>query len=219
MKYKGIEIIWLGHAGFLIKNETEKSNIVYIDPFQLDNKDYEKADLIFITHSHYDHCSIEDIKKIIKQDSLIVCTSDVQSKIRKVVDNIKVKIVEPGINFEISGLKVKTVNAYNIGKSFHPKNNYWLGYIIEINGIKIYHAGDTDVIPEMNTIKANIVLLPVGGAYTMTSYEAVKLAELIKPNLAIPMHYSSIIGNINDAKNFIEGCKKIGINAEILDKE
>lgn len=217
MKYKNIEINWLGHASFKIISENGK--VIYLDPFQLANKNYEKANLIFITHPHYDHCSIEDIKKIIKNDSLVICGSDVQSKLRKVGDNINTKIIEPGINFDINGIKVKTVNAYNIGKSFHPKNNYWLGYIIEINGIKIYHSGDTDIITEMNTIKADIVLLPVGGTYTMTSYEAVKLAELIKPNLAIPMHYGSIIGNINDAENFVEGCKKLGINAEILDKE
>lgn len=218
MQYKNLTISWLGHAGFRIK---DKNNVIYIDPFQLPNENYEneKADIIFITHSHYDHCSIEDIKKIMKSDSLVICTSDVQSKIRKVGDNIQVKIIEPGMSFKISGINVKTVNAYNIGKSFHPKNNYWVGYIIEINGSKIYHAGDTDVIPEMNIIKSNIILLPVGGTYTMNSYEAAKAAEIIKPEIAIPMHWGSIIGSRKDAEVFVNECIKLGINSEILEKE
>lgn len=219
MKYKGIEISWLGHACFRIKDQEGK--IIYIDPFQLPNKNYEneKADIIFITHSHYDHLSIEDIKKIIKNNTLVVSTSDVGSKIRKVGDNLNVKIVEPNQNFEIDGINVKTVSAYNIGKEFHPKNNSWVGYIIGISGIRIYHTGDSDVIPEMNTIKTDIALLPVGGTYTMNSYEAVKAAEIIKPELVVPMHYGSIVGSKKDAESFVDGCKKLRINAVILERE
>ena len=216
MEYKGIEINWLGHAAFRIKDKNGKT--IYIDPFQLANKNYEKSDIIFITHPHYDHCSIEDIKKIIKKDTLVVSTSDVNSKIRKVGDNLNVKIVEPNQKLEVLGIKIETIPAYNIGEEFHPKNNFWLGYIIEINGIKIYHSGDCDIIPEMNTIKTDIALLPVGGTYTMNSHEAVRVAELIAPKLAIPMHYGSIVGSKKDAEDFVDGCKKIEIRAMILER-
>ena len=216
MKYKGIEINWLGHAGFKIAND---SKVIYIDPFQLENnKNYDNADIIFITHPHYDHLSIEDIKKIIKKETLIVSTSDVNSKLRKVGENLNVRIIEPNQKLEVSGIKIQTLPSYNIGKEFHPKNNFWVGYVIEINGIRIYHTGDSDVIPEMNTIKTDIVLLPVGGTYTMNNYEAVRAVEIIKPSLAIPMHYGSIVGSKKDAEDFVNGCKSIGINAEVLEK-
>ncbi len=215
MKYKNIEINWLGHAGFKIKN---KEKIIYIDPFQL-NSSYEKADIIFITHPHYDHCSIEDIKKIIKSETIVVSTSDINSKLRKVNDNLNIKLVEPNQEFNINGIKVKTIQSYNIGKEFHPKNNFWLGYIIDFDGVRVYHSGDTDIIPEMNTVKTDVALLPVGGTYTLDSFEAVKVAEIIAPKLAIPMHYGSIVGTKNDAENFVNECRKRGLNAEVLEKD
>jgi len=215
MLYKNIELKWLGHAGFLIKNE----KIIYIDPYQLDNKEWEKADILFITHSHYDHCSIEDIKKIIKQETIVVCGSDVQSKLGKVGDNINIKIVEPGKSGEINGIVFSTVPAYNIGKVFHKKNEGWMGYIIEVNDLKIYHTRDSDVIPEMNTIKTEIALLPVCGKFTMNADEAVRAAEIIEPKLAIPMHYGSIIGSRENADKFVNGCEELRIEARILERE
>lgn len=215
MRYKNLSITWLSHAGFMIKSEENK--IIYIDPFQIITE--KKADVIFITHAHYDHCSIEDIKKIIQPHTIVVCGTDVQSKLGKVRDNIGTIIVEPGKEYEVAGLKVKTVAAYNKTKSFHPKENHWVGYIIKIGKTTLYHSGDTDLIPEMSAVKADVVLLPVGGTYTMNAEEATKAAQIIKPQLAIPMHWGTIVGSLKDAEDFVQICKEAGINAEILEKE
>lgn len=211
MDYNGITIEWLGHAGFKIVKE----KIVYIDPFQIPETS-EKADIIFITHAHYDHCSIEDIKKIIKSSTIIVCGSDVQSKLGKVGPTIKSLITEPEKNETVYEINFSVVPAYNMDKQFHPKDNCWMGYIIKINCTKIYHSGDTDIIPEMKSIQTDIALLPVGGKYTMNAIQAVTAATIINPKLAIPMHYESIVGTKEDAEKFVQECKEKGLNAKIL---
>jgi L-ascorbate metabolism protein UlaG (beta-lactamase superfamily) len=211
MNYKGIEIKWLGHAGFLIKND----KVIYIDPFNINCE--EKADLILITHSHYDHCSIEDLKKITKPESVILGPADIQSKIGQIGEGVNFRIMEPG-RVEELGIKISAVPAYNLGKVFHPKENNWMGYIVEIGGSRIYHAGDTDKIPDMNGIKADICFFPIGGKFTMNADEATEAAEIIRPELVIPMHFGEIIGSEEDAKRFVEKCKKININAFILDR-
>lgn len=220
MKIDNVEIKWLGHASFLIKN----SKVIYIDPYNLDGEN-EKADLIFITHSHYDHCSIADINKIIKEGTKIVCTADCQSKILKTDVPVKIQIVEPGQELDLNPIKVSTLPAYNTDKHFHPKEEAWVGYLIKMDDVLIYHAGDTDVIPEMQTLtghnhahKKLVALLPVGGRYTMTSEEAAEAAKLIKPFLAIPMHYGTIIGTEEDANDFTELCKEENISSEIMEK-
>ncbi len=217
MEYKNLVIHWLGHAGFKI---ISREKMIFIDPFQLSEKSSnEKVDVIFITHSHYDHCSIEDIKKIIKTETIVVATSDVQSKLGKVAPHVSAFIVEPGMSYNVGKILFQTVPAYNINKNFHPKNNYWTGYLINFDGIKIYHSGDTDLIPEMKNVKTDIALIPVGGTYTMNAEEAVRTVEIIKPSLAIPMHYGSIVGSREDAERFVDGCREKGIKAEILEKE
>lgn len=220
MKVDNVEIKWLGHASFLIKN----SKVIYIDPYNL-SEDLEKADLILITHSHYDHCSIADINKIIKENTKIICTADCQSKILKTNIPVKFEVVEPGQDLQFGSIKISTLPAYNTDKHFHPKEELWVGYLIKINDVLIYHAGDTDVIPEMQTLtgynhadKKLVALLPVGGRYTMTSDEAVEAAKLIKPYLAIPMHYGTIVGTEEDAKDFKEFCDEENINSEIMQK-
>ncbi len=197
MEYKGISIEWLGHAGFKIKNNI----IIYIDPFRI-NTD-EKADLILITHSHYDHCSLEDIKKIIKQDTIVVGPPDVQSKIAKISYDIRFKMILPSQEISIEDVRIKAFPAYNLNKQFHPKTNNWVGYLLEIDGVRIYHAGDSDVTPELKQLKnIDILMLPVGGTYTMNAREAADLANIIKPKVAIPMHYGSIVGTEKDAEVF-----------------
>ncbi len=213
-----LDLKWLGHAGFLIKVGMKN---IYIDPYQISSGE-KKADILLITHSHYDHCSIEDINKIIKKDTLVLCPADCQSKITKL--DVKMQVVEPGQKLRIDNITIKAVPAYNINKKFHSKGENWLGYIIE-NGKTVYHAGDTDLIPEMKKIaelakkKRLIALLPVGGTYTMDSAEAARAAQIIKPFLAIPMHWGSIIGSKEDAEKFVELCKEKGISAKILEKE
>lgn len=220
MKIDDIKIKWMGHSGFLIQN----SKIIYIDPYNIKD-DSEKADLILITHSHYDHCSVADIKKIIKEGTKIFMTADCQSKIARFDVLIKMEIIEPGQELVFGNVKISTLPAYNIDKPFHAKEEFWVGYLIKINDVFIYHAGDTDVIPEMQKLtgykqsdKKFIALLPVGGRLTMSAEEAAEAAKLIKPWLAIPMHYGSVVGSEDDAKEFKELCEEEGIDVEILEK-
>jgi L-ascorbate metabolism protein UlaG (beta-lactamase superfamily) len=221
MKIGEVEIKWLGHSGFLIKNH----KILYIDPFNI-KENSEKADIIFITHSHYDHCSVADMKSIIKEGTKIVLTADSQSKITRSEIPIDIHIVEPNQELNLGELKISTLPAYNLDKPFHPKEEGWVGYIIKMNDLLIYHAGDTDFIPEMQKLtghkqpdKTFIALLPIGGRFTMTAEEASEAAKLIKPSLAIPIHYGGIIGTNEDAEEFVRLCKEDGIDARILEKE
>lgn len=213
MQYKNIEIKWLGHSGFLIQHD--KINI-FIDPFKIGNIS-EKADLILITHSHYDNCSVEDIKKIIKKETIVIGPADILSQTRQVGD-VNFKIAEPGKSLDFKEIKINSVPAYNTNKPYHSKEEAWLGYIIDFSGTTVYHAGDSDIIPEMNNIKVNIALLPISGKFVMDYHEAAIAANIIKPDLTIPMHYDSIIGTINDAEQFVQLCKQKNINAIILEK-
>jgi len=217
MKFGEVEIKWLGHSGFLIKN----SKVIYIDPYNI-KEGVEKADIILITHSHYDHCSLVDINKIVQEGTIVVSPADCQSKIARLQVPVKMKIIEPGQEFNFGSIKVSTISAYNIDKTFHPKEEGWVGYVIKMNGVLVYHAGDTDIIPEMQKLtgykqpdKEFIALLPVGGRFTMSPEEASEAAEIIKPSIAIPMHYGSMIGTEEDAKEFVALCLEKGLKAEI----
>jgi L-ascorbate metabolism protein UlaG (beta-lactamase superfamily) len=190
------KIKWLGHDGFII----DASKTIYIDPYQI--LPGKKADIILITHDHFDHCSPEDIVKIQHKETIIITEKDSSKKISG-----KVRSIKPGEMITIDNLRIEGVRAYNVNKNFHPKTNDWLGFIIEVDGVKIYHAGDTDLIPEMANTQADIALLPVSGTYVMTAKEAIEAVKLIKPTIAIPMHYGSIIGDRNDAIVFKEGLK------------
>lgn len=216
MKYKNIEINWLGHSGFMIKGESGR--VIYIDPFKI-NSDLPSADVIFITHSHYDHCSIEDINKIAKHETIIVCTPDSQSKMRYIDNKIHIITIEPNSRRDLlDGLKVWTIPAYNLSKPQHTREEDWVGYIIQFEGNVIYHAGDTDLIPEMKKLaEVDIALLPVGGGPTMNAGEAAKVAVAIKPKLAIPMHWGSVFGEKSDAEVFLKHCSAEGIEAKILE--
>jgi len=216
MKYKNIELKWLGHSGFLVQN----GKVIYIDPFRI-GTELPEADIILITHSHYDHCSIEDIKKIAKDGTIIICTADSQSKFRHIDLKIDLKLIEIGDKIELDegNLKIWAVPAYNINKSFHEKAEDWVGYILELGEVLIYHAGDTDNIPEMKHIQEiDIALLPIGGSITMNAGEAANAAIVIKPKLAIPMHYGTLMGNEEDARTFVKYCNTGGIETKILEK-
>jgi L-ascorbate metabolism protein UlaG (beta-lactamase superfamily) len=215
MNFQNLAIHWLGHAGFKI---LWNGKVMYLDPFQISDA-HEKADVIFITHSHYDHCSIEDIKKIIALKTKVVCTSDVQSKLAKVKDNVQTIIVEPHKQYNVEDIHIQTIPAYNLNKQFHPRENQWVGYILKFGETTFYHSGDTDLTQELLQVKTDVALLPVSGTYTMTAEEAVRAAESIQPQLAIPMHYGSIVGTEADAEKFFVNCQQKNINAEILEKE
>jgi len=220
MKIGDVDIHWLGHAGFLIKS----SKIIYVDPYQIKDGS-EKADLILITHSHYDHCSIVDMNKIVKEGTKIIMTADCQSKITRFGVPIQMIIVEPGQEVNLQDVKIDIIPSYNIDKHFHPKEELWVGFVIKINKVIVYHAGDTDIIPEMQKLtghsgsdKEFVALLPIGGRFTMTAEEAAEAAKIIKPSLAIPMHWGAIIGDEKDAEEFVQLCKEKGINAKIMEK-
>jgi L-ascorbate metabolism protein UlaG (beta-lactamase superfamily) len=187
-------ITWLGHDGFLIKGD---GKAIVIDPFQV--KQCEPADIILITHEHYDHCSPEDVKKIRKDSTVIVTEAQSAAKLSG-----DVRVVQPGDKLTVSGIPIEAVPSYNTNKTFHPKENGWLGFIVTVGGVRIYHAGDTDRIPEMGSFRVDIALLPVSGTYVMTAEEAVEAARMIKPKVVIPMHYGAIVGSADDAKRFSE---------------
>jgi L-ascorbate metabolism protein UlaG (beta-lactamase superfamily) len=223
MIYRSIDIKWLGHASFYIKNSFGK--IIYIDPFKFlgEAEDLEKADFIFITHSHYDHCSVEDIKRIAKNGTIIVAPADVSSKFSHIDAQVKLQIVDPEtkMQFDESGIRFWCVPSYNTNKSFHEREEDWVGYILDLSGVLIYHAGDTDFIPEMkklSTANIDIALLPIGGTFTMNAGEAAKAASIIRPKIAVPMHYGKIekTGDKNEASVFAKFCSSEGIEVKIL---
>ncbi len=221
MKFGNVEIRWLGHAGFLIENH----KTIYIDPYMI-KEGLPKADIIFITHGHYDHCSVDDIEKIVKTGTKIYVTADAQSKVVRFDVPIKIEVVEPNQEFDLGEVKISTTPAYNIDKHFHQRDEGWVGYVIKMNDLIIYHTGDADVIPEMQKLtgykqqdKKFIALIPVGGRFTMSAEEAAEAVKIIKPDIAIPMHWGSIIGNIDDAREFVELCKEIGVQGVILEKQ
>ena len=185
------KIHWLGHDGFRIDGE----KIIYFDPYQIQAG--PQADLIFISHDHFDHCSPEDVAKIQGPETIIVTEKDSAEKLTG-----DVRILKPGETLNLDGVKILGVPSYNTDKDFHPRKNGWLGFLVEVSGIRIYHAGDTDYIPEMKDLKVDIALLPVSGTYVMTAEQAVKAALAIGPGLAIPMHYGAIVGGNQDALDF-----------------
>lgn len=201
-------IHWLHHASFRI----EIANLViYIDPWKIKNP--KKADFIFVTHDHYDHLSLPDIESIAEEKTTIVLPEKAASKL----SGYNLKKVKPNDIFTLNGLKVEVIPAYNINKDFHKKADNMVGYVIETKGTRIYHAGDTDLIEEMKNLKnITIALLPVGGTYTMTAEEAAKATEIIKPQIAIPMHYGIVVGSAKDAEIFKNRSK---VKVEILDEE
>jgi L-ascorbate metabolism protein UlaG (beta-lactamase superfamily) len=202
-EYNKIGITWTGHAGFKILHGNKK---IYIDPYKLSNK-YENlfdADIVLITHNHFDHLSIEDLKNIINERTVIVSAQECLSQLKplKVKESIG---IDPRNNVRVDDLAVEAVPAYNVNKEFHPKNDKKIGFIIEFGNDRIYHTGDSDLIPEMKDTNPTIVLIPVSGTYVMTAEEASKAVnEMINPKIAIPMHYGTIVGNKEDAVRFSE---------------
>ncbi len=189
-------LVWLGHDAFLLKAGGKN---IYFDPYQLAGKP-EPADIILISHAHHDHCSPEDVQEILAPGTVIVTEPLAAENFSGMAE---IKILAPGQSCEVGGIGVEAVPAYNIDKRFHPKSNGWIGFVLTVGGIRIYHAGDTDLIPEMKNIVADIAFLPVSGTFVMTAEEAVQAALDIKPGVAIPMHIGGAsVGSMDDASRF-----------------
>jgi L-ascorbate metabolism protein UlaG (beta-lactamase superfamily) len=185
-------ITWLGHDAFQIA----ASKMIYIDPFELAG-DLEPADVICITHEHHDHCSPGDVARIRREDTVIVAAENCRGKLEG-----DVRFVKAGDTVTIDDLVIEVIPAYNVNKRFHPREAGGVGYVLTVDGSRIYHAGDTDPIPEMDGLDVDIALLPVSGVYVATAEEAVEAAKKISPKVVIPMHYGSIVGSRADAERF-----------------
>ena len=185
-------IHWLGHATFRIEDGRTQ---VYVDPWKLPAA-APKADIILITHSHFDHYSADDIATIEQPGTTFVAPPDVAAKLR----GKHVVTAAPGGSYTIGPLKVEAVAAYNTNKEFHKRSENWVGYVLTLsNGARIYHTGDSDVTPEMKAVKTDVALMPSGGTYTMTAAEVAEAANAFKPAVLIPMHWGDIVGSKADA--------------------
>lgn len=221
-EHEDIQISWTGHDGFKIKRTNSQNNqmTVYIDPYQLPSKyrNQNDADVILLTHDHFDHLSIDDLKQIINNNTSIISATECVNKL----SGLKLKEISgirPGEKTTVKGLTIEAVPAYNTNKKFHPKSDGKIGFVLRMNEKRIYHAGDTDLIPEMESVDPDIALVPVSGTYVMNAEEAAKAVnELLRPKkVVIPMHYNTIVGTEEDAKKFknlVNVCK-----VEILSKD
>jgi len=199
-------ITWLGHASVRI----EGAITVYIDPWKV--RDVVTADLILVTHEHHDHLSVDDIAKLSGPNTVIVAPKVAAAKLKG-----DVRTVAPGQRLEVAGVSIEVVPAYNTNKPNHQKSAGHVGYVVELAGRRIYHAGDTDLIPEMADIRCDVAFLPVGGTYTMNAEEAAEALARIRPQVAIPMHWGEVVGSERDAKRFQELAPE-GVRVEILER-
>jgi L-ascorbate metabolism protein UlaG (beta-lactamase superfamily) len=214
-EYHGVKLSWLGHDGFRIQNE----KVVYIDPFKIAGG--PKADIVLISHEHFDHLSLDDLKKIVTPNTTVVAHAQSAGELSKLKVK-ETKIIKPGDKIKLGAITIEAVPAYNLnkgpepGKVFHPKEDGKLGFIVTVNNVRIYHAADSDHIPEMKGINPDIALLPVSGTYVMTPQEAAEATVSVNPKIAIPMHYDAIVGTKNDAETFK---KLVKCEVKILEKE
>lgn len=216
-------IKWFGHASFMFTDSSSGNRIYYVDPHEFSRlPSYEKADIIFITHSHFDHCDNDAVKKIVKAGTVIAIPSGCRETL-----SVKAEFVDvvPNKSYDIKSFKFRTVPAYNNRTDrleFHPRENNWVGYIFSISGQVIYHAGDTDFIEEMKHLgKINVALLPMGGTYVMNPDEATAAANAIRADITIPMHYRRLLKEKSRAaeERFKAGVKygKVVILEEVAD--
>lgn len=180
------------------------NQIIYFDPFNVEGEPHD-ADIICVTHDHFDHYSPEDLAKVKNAATILVCTKTMKDALSNSgISEEFTELVAPGDEMEINGVRIQAVPAYNVGKQFHPQANQWVGYLVTMNNVIYYIAGDTDINEDVKKVRCDVALLPVGGTYTMTAEEAAKLAEIIHPKAAIPTHYGSVAGEAKDGQIFAD---------------
>ena len=211
MEYNEVQIKWYGHDTFTL---SFGGLTVCIDPYQLEKK--IATDIVLVTHNHFDHLSNDDLQKVSTQKTTIISATECLSQIK--TTNKQIIGIDPNEEKIISGIKIKAIPAYNLDKinpetkkPFHPKEDKKIGFIITMNNSTFYHAGDSDYIPEMNGLSPDVFFVPVSGTYVMTANEAANSILGVKPKLAIPMHYGSIVGSEDDAESF----KKLVISCQV----
>lgn len=188
---------------------------IYLDPFQMKDAPHD-ADMILITHDHYDHFSPEDIARVSSDFSILIVPERMREQARAIVpEEGRLITVTPGTVREFDGMMIGTVPAYNTSRSYHPKRSGWVGYLLNIDGTRIYAAGDTDITKEAKAVSCDIALVPVGGTYTMDALKAADLINTIRPETAVPIHYGSIVGSPEDADIFREHVNK-NIKVKVL---
>ena len=217
MRYPEIlsQLKLLGHASFRLDGPT----VIYIDPWKL-GADAPPADLILITHDHYDHFSLEDIRRISRDDTIIVANPAAAAKLSGAT-----QILRPGESISLAGATIRAAPAYNLnkfkspGQLFHPMSDEGVGYIIERDDETLYHIGDSDTIPEMAGLKVTVALMPISGVYVMTADEAFEAAQMIQADFYVPMHYGDIAGDQSDVEKFRYLCEQQGLRVVVLPKE
>lgn len=217
LDFNGVKFHWLGHDGYRI---IAGDKTIYIDPYQLSKAQQNRndADILLISHNHFDHLSMDDLKNVLGKKTSIVAAKECIDQL-KGAGAAEIKGVAPGDRMTVQGVSIEAVAAYNINKKFHPKADSKVGFVITAGNMRIYHTGDTDDIPEMSSVKPDIALVPVSGTYVMTAEEAARAVnEKIKPSkLAIPMHYGTIVGNDQDAARFKQLVSVCPV--QVLDRE
>jgi L-ascorbate metabolism protein UlaG (beta-lactamase superfamily) len=217
LDFNGVKFHWLGHDGYRI---IAGDKTIYIDPFQLSKAQQNRndADILLISHNHFDHLSMDDLKNVVGKKTSIVAAKECVDQL-KGAGAAEIKGVTPGDRMTVQGVPIEAVAAYNINKKFHPKADRKVGFVITAGNMRIYHTGDTDDIPEMSSVKPDIALVPVSGTYVMTAEEAARAVnEKIKPSkLAIPMHYGAIVGSDQDAARFKQLVSVCPV--QVLDRE
>jgi L-ascorbate metabolism protein UlaG (beta-lactamase superfamily) len=190
---------WLGHDSFRLDGPP----VIYFDPYKLRGKP-PRGDLILVSHEHHDHCSPKDVQKVRRPDTVVLAGGASPQNLRRA------QAVKPGDRLTVMGVEVEAVRAYNVNKfrspgvPFHPRESDHVGYIVTVEGVRLYFAGDTDHIPEMADIDCDVALLPVSGTYVMTVEEAAEAARTINPRIVVPMHFGSGIGTADDGQRLTE---------------
>ncbi|KAH3764425.1 MBL fold metallo-hydrolase [Pelomyxa schiedti] len=197
---------WLGHASIQITSVRDGTT-VFVDPWKLSGGVIPAADILCITHSHRDHFSPSDIDRLCSPKTVLCMTADVAEDFSKHNSTNRIEVIRPGVTVTIGSVTIKGVHAYNPDKPFHPKEKEWVGYIITVDGIKYYHAGDTSICPEMEQLRnehIDVAMVPIGGTYTMDATQAAQCISVIQPKFAVPIHWGDVVGTLQDAEHFKE---------------